>query len=209
MFSSLSINDISVAVATEEFLTVSDWTASKLGNFSEVLKSSNFNNKPISQKRSSIQDMHDDYNRDSAWHQNQINELYNDYHKNPTQYQNHTIYECLKTYMDPFNWRPTMLILISSDTVSFPHLNNSVLLQWEVIQPGPDSQGHPLCDRSPNFWMKCGSFESFNSENIGTYIYRGNKIDYALYKDMDPVQPKMKTCYLQGSPQILMGMYAL
>lgn len=56
--------------------------------------------------------------------------------------------------------------------------------------------------------MKCGSMESFKSENLNTLTYGSHKIDYALYKAEDPVQSKVKTCHLQGSPQVLLSMYA-
>lgn len=192
-------------VVTEEFLTVSNWTASKLGNWSDIVKNPAFS-EPITQKRSTIRDKYD-YHKDPTWHQSQIDELYTDYHKDPAQYRNHSIYECLKAYVNPFEWRPLRLILISSDTDSFLHLNNSVLLQWEMIRPDSEHYGYPLCGRSPGFLAKCASLASFNSQTIGDYIYQGNKINYALYKDTDPVRPKMETCYIHGSPHILMGTY--
>ena len=206
VFSSLSINDISVTVATKEFLTVSDWTASKLGNSSDNLMNPNFK-APIPEKTTTSNDAHDIHGN-SSWYQSLIDELYTDYHKDPSQYRNHSIYECLKAYKNPFEWRPFRLILITSDTHSFLHLNNSILLQWEIIRPNAETHGYPLCfASSPSFRRKCVSLASFNSENIGTYTYYGNKIDYALYKDTDPIRTNMKKCYLHGSPQILMGMY--
>lgn len=147
-----------------------------------------------------------DIHGDVTWHVDRINKLYTDYHQNPWQYQNHSVYECLKTYMNPFDWRPVMLIMISSDTESFLHLNSSVLLQWEQVLADSEHYGHPLCGDS-SFIGKCASLGSFNSENLGIYDYRGNKIDYVLYNKMDPVQEKMKICYLHGSPQILIGTY--
>lgn len=193
-----------MAVVTEEFLTVSNWTSSKSGNWSEIVKNPNFER--VNQKQSRIRDGND-HLKDPAWHQSQIDELYTDYHKDPAQYRNHSVYECLKAYVNPFEWRPLRLILISSDTDSFLHLNNSVLLQWELIQPDSENYGYPLCGGSPGFLAKCASLASFNSENIGTYIFQGNKINYALYKDRDIGQAKMRRCYLHGSPQILMSMY--
>lgn len=188
-------------------MTVSNWTASKLGNWSDILEAAK-SNEPRSQKRATVDESYD-YHKDSTWHESRIDELYTDYQKDPAQYRNHTIYEYLKTYMNPYDWRPLMLILISSDTESFLHLNSSILLQWEMIRPDPEHEKYPLCSKSPGFITKCASLGSLNSENIGTYTYKGNKIDYALYKDMDPIQSKMKKCYLHGSPQILMGMYAV
>lgn len=205
MFSSLSINDISIAVVTEEFLTSSSWTASKLGDWSEIVKNPDFD-EPTNQKRSAI-DKKYDYHKDPAWHQSRINELYADYHKDPAQYQNHSVYECLKAYMNMFDWRPLTLILVSSDTESFLHLNSSALLQWEMIRSDSAHYGYPLCGRDPDFQAKCESKAFLNSKNISTYTYQGNKVDYALYKDMDSVRTKMKTCYFHGSPQILMGMF--
>lgn len=182
VFSSISTNEISVVVATEKFLTQSDWTAGA----------------SISYPNITIYNVTMGF--EEFW---AINETHNDYHKNPTQYQNHSTYGCLKTYMNPFDWRPSMLILISSDTES-RMVNSSVLLQWKTVRPQATSAAHFLCDQNDEMIAKC---ESFNSENSGNFTYRGNKIDYALYKTTDPVQPKVKTCYLQGSPQFLMGMH--
>lgn len=142
-----------------------------------------------------------------------IYEIYNDYHKNPAQYQNHSIYECLTTYNNRFDWRPGYLILISSDTQPFTQasntqLNDSFLLQWNYIRSDANSASHFLCDGSKEMDVICNTLKSFNSENLGTFNFYGNKIDYALYKATDPVQPKLKTCYLQGSPQVLMSTYA-
>lgn len=55
---------------------------------------------------------------------------------------------------------------------------------------------------------RCESLGSSNSKNLGTFKYRGNKIDYTFYKSTDSAKHQVKTCYLQGSPQILMGTYA-
>jgi hypothetical protein len=192
-------------VATEEFLTGSDWTASKLKNWTIVSKNPSFNKDTTNKELEAEREWkYNDYQKDSVQHQKMINEIYDDYHKNPAQYQNKSTYECLKQYMNPFDWRPATLIFISSNTESFLHLNDSVLLDWDFVR----GLGAPLCDESKEMLAKCGSFDSFNSENLGTYTYKGNKIDYALYKAMDLAKPKVKTCYLQGSPQILMSTYS-
>lgn len=192
-----------MAVVTEEFLTNPNWTASKLGNISEILKNPNLQ-LPIGETRKDSRYTYN-YGMDSAWHQSRINELYIDYHKDPSQYRNRSIYECLKAYEDPFKWRPLMLILVSSDTESYLHLNDAALLQYEMIRHNYQS-AYFLCN-TPDILTKCASLASFNSQTIGTYAFKGNKIEYALYKDIDPIQTKMKKCYLHGSPQILIGMY--
>lgn len=135
-----------------------------------------------------------------------IHDIYDDYHKNPAQYQNHSNTECLKTYMNLFDWRPSALILVSSETESVRHLNNSILLNWYPHWSLPDQTAHFLCDGNKE---TCGFSNSMKSQNMSLLLYGGNKIDYCFYKDTDPAQSKVRTCYLQGSSQILMGMFAI
>lgn len=134
--------------------------------------------------------------------------IYNDYHQASAQYKNQTTYEMLQTYHDRFDWRPNMLIMISSDIHSHQFQDDPVLLQLEVLPETATASAHWLCDQSSEIGMKCAHLNSFDFETFGQYTYRSNKIDHALYKATDPVQAKVKNCYLQCSPQILMCMYA-
>lgn len=135
-----------------------------------------------------------------------INQIYNEYHNNPAQYQNHSAYECLKMYSNPFDWRPGQLILISSDTERIMQLDDPVVLTFVNEYTGPTAPAHILCG-SEEMGAECGSLNSFNSENLATLVYRDIKIDYALYKAKDSDQLKIRTCHLKGSPQVLMGIY--
>ena len=95
--------------------------------------------------------------------------------------------------------------MVSSDPESESDLNNSIVLSWTIQEQLPDSEAHFLC-RDLRSAKACSlADKAVSLESIGDYWYRGKKIDYSLYKATDVSQRKVKTCYLQGSPQILLG----
>lgn len=121
VFSSLSTNKIYLIVATEEFLIRSNWTA-------RTIERSDPGNLP------------------SPYDILTIDGIYNDYHMNPKHWQNHSAYECLKKYSNPFDWRPGQLMLISSETWK----EETVLFRWGLISSDATSGALLLRRRKGN-----------------------------------------------------------
>ena len=135
-----------------------------------------------------------------------VSSIHNDYHDNTHQYANSTTYDCLREYYAAFGWRPSQLIMISSNTSSSQRLNSSALLAWGILKQGHHSAAQPLC-LSERMEVKCDELEKLNSGNIGevTFLDKDLVIDYCLFKPTDVVERLVKTCHLQCSPQILIG----
>ena len=133
--------------------------------------------------------------------------LHNDYHDNSRLYQNHTTYDCLKAYMTPFTWRPSRLIMVSSNTSSSQHLNSSAVLAWGIIKQVAYSAARPLCLASVDMAERCSSLDALNSQKQSEFTFMDNDlvIDYCLFKANDVNENLVKTCHLQSSPQILIG----
>ena len=136
-----------------------------------------------------------------------VSSIHNDYHENFHQYTNATTYDCLRAYDTPFGWRPSKLIMISSNTSSSQRLNSSALLAWGILKQGPHDAAQPLCLSDERMEAKCDELDRLNSENIGevTVLDKDLVIDYCLFKPTDVGETLVKTCHLQCSPQILIG----
>lgn len=136
-----------------------------------------------------------------------VSSIHNDYHDNTQQYANSTTYDCLREYYAAFGWRPSKLIMISSNTSSSQRLNSSALLAWGILTQGPRDAAQPLCISDERMEVKCDELEKLNSGNIGevTFLDKDLVIDYCLFKPTDVVERLVKTCHLQCSPQILIG----
>lgn len=136
-----------------------------------------------------------------------VSTIYNDYHDNPGLYVNHTTYDCLKAYRTPFAWRPSRLIMVSSNTSSSQELNSSALLAWGIMRQGPHDATEPLCGSSVEMVKKCGSLGALKPHDIGEFTFMDEDllIDYCLFKVTDVTKTLAHTCHLQSSPQILIG----
>ena len=135
--------------------------------------------------------------------------LHNDYVTNSTLYKNHSTYDCLKAYVNPFDWRPLFLIMISSDTESSPFYispqNSSLFLNSGVARTGPNTVLDFLCETDKKTTDMCGALNTLTPDSTGPFVFKGNNIDYCLYKATDSVKSMIKSCRLQGSPQVLLS----
>jgi len=200
VFSSISTNDIAWVVATEEFLTGEEWPANTTTGKTTAEPGSS-----IYRGANRIVQGHGSMPNDGSFASVSI--IHNDFHDNPGLYVNHTTYECLEAYRTPFTWRPSKLIMVSSNTSSSQELNSSALLAWGIINQGPDSAGQPLCLSSPEMGKKCNSIFSLKPQDIGEFTFMDNDlvIDYCLFKITDVTKTLTHTCHLQSSPQLLIG----
>lgn len=194
VFSSISTNEFAWVVATETFLTGGEWPANTTtGNTTAEPGSSVYQG-----ATQGYYSMPDDGSFAS------VSIIHNDYHENPRLYENHTTYDCLKAYRTPFAWRPSQLIMVSSNTSSSQQLNSSTLLAWGIIKQ-QNYAGQPLCVSSLDMKKKCSSLDALNPQNIGEFTYLDDDlvIDYCLFKATDVIKTLVNTCQLQSSPQIL------
>lgn len=115
--------------------------------------------------------------------------------------------ECLKAYITPLAWRPSQLIMVSSNTSSSQQLNSSALLAWGIKKQKDHAPAQPLWEWSLDMVKKCSSLDALNPQNIGGFVYLDDDlvIDYCLFKATDVVEKLVNTCHLQSSPQILIG----
>jgi hypothetical protein len=197
VFSSISTNDIAWVVATEKFLTGEEWPANTTtGNTTAEPGSSIYRGANL------IMLGHTSMPDDGSFASVSI--IHNDFHDNPGLYVNHTTYECLKAYKTPFAWRPSKLIMVSSNTSSPQELNSSALLAWGIIKQGPHDAAQPLCLSSLEMGKKCNSI---GTQDIGefTFMDKDLVIDYCLFKTTDVTKTLAHTCHLQSSPQLLIG----
>ena len=132
--------------------------------------------------------------------------MHKDYQKDPTQYQNHSVHEMLNTYYNPFNWRPSALIMISDSRSS---LNNSIILDWAIVTQVYSSAAHISCNGGASTSACSYVGKSVPPEHVDNYGFIGKKINYCLYKATDVAKQRVTTCYLQGSLQILLCESAL
>ena len=93
--------------------------------------------------------------------------------------------------------------MISSDEDTA--MDGYTYLDWGIRAETPGDEAHFLCDGDPIMSQKCAAIDTFTSETIGPVTFRGHTIDYALFKPVDVYGSQVKTCQLQGSPQILLG----
>lgn len=133
--------------------------------------------------------------------------VHNDYKENSTLYRNHTTYDCLKAYITPYTWRPSRLIMVSSNTSSSQQLNSSALLAWGIIEQGAHDAEQPLCLATPGMRKKCNSLGRMKPEDTGDFVYMDEDlvINYCLFKATDGIETRAHTCHLQSSPRILIG----
>lgn len=172
-------------IAKENFFTGSDWNKDKIGNLTVTRGSNGYKQTRKSGSFSAIDSM------------------YKDYHRDPSQYQNHSIHEMLNTYHNPFDWRPSALIMISTESRS--DVNSSMLLAWTIQRQFANSEAHFLCNDQRSSQACSFVGKEASPPQMGEYWWRDKKIDYSVYRATDASQPKVTTCYLQGSPQILLG----
>lgn len=133
--------------------------------------------------------------------------LHNDYHDNFHLYQNHTKYDCLKAYLTPYTWRPSRLIMVSSNTSSSQQLNSSAVLARGIIKQGPHDAPQPLCMANVEMAKACSSLHTLNDQKQSKFVFMDKDlvIDYCLFKATDVSETLLKTCHLESSPQILIG----
>ena len=129
--------------------------------------------------------------------------IHNDYRNSTSLYENHTSYDCLKAYMNPLNWRPRLLIMVSSDEDTA--MKGYTYLDWGIRSETPGEEAHFLCDGDPTMSEKCAAIDKLTSQTTGPITFRGHTIDYCLFKPVEVYESQVKTCHLQGSPQILLG----
>ena len=191
-------------MATESFLTGGKWSANTTtGNTTAEPGSSVYQGAEVIPQGHTL--MPDDGSFAS------VSIIHNDYHNNPRLYENHITYDCLKAYRTPFTWRPSKLIMVSSNTSSSQQLNSSALLAWGIIKQGPHGAAQPLCLSSLDMAQKCSSLGDLNPQNIGYFTYMDDDllIDYCLFKATEVTETLVHTCHLQSSPQILIGITLL
>ena len=143
-----------------------------------------------------------------------LSTVHNDYVENHALYKNHSTYDCLNQYMDPFQWRPRSLIMISSDIetgagAGFPPLNSSLFLNAGVKLSGPSTVPRMLCDGVEEMRIKCSMLKTLTPEDTGPIYFDGNTVDYCLYKATDSAESMVEACHFQCSPQLLFGRFWL
>ena len=139
-----------------------------------------------------------------------LSRVHNDYVDNPALYKNHSTYDCLNQYMDPFQWRPSYLIMMSSDIgVGFPPLNSSLFLKAGIKESGPSTEPHFLCDSDEEMIKKCSMLNTLTPEDTGPINFDGITVDYCLYKATDSTEPMVEACHFQCSPQLLLGRFCV
>ncbi|KAG8527921.1 uncharacterized protein KY384_006837 [Bacidia gigantensis] len=149
VFSSLTGNGVAFVTAHESFLEGPSWTNETATPFIPVIHGHG----PPNTTTNTFEI---------------ISAIHNDYRNNTSLYENHTTYECLSAYMNPFSWRPRLLIMISSNESV---LNNSATyIDWGIQTSAPDAVAHLLCDGETAMSKKCAALDTLTSDTIGWWI---------------------------------------
>ncbi|KAL8659177.1 MAG: hypothetical protein Q9226_000584 [Calogaya cf. arnoldii] len=186
VFSSLNTNGIAWVIVSESFLDGPSWTDESATLFNPVV-------------------LHYDTPKQYTNTFEVISAIHNDYQNSSSSYENHTTYDCLKAYLNPFDWRPRLLMMISHNETTM--VNDSTYLSWGIESAAHDSRAHYLCDDDPTTAKQCNTLPRLTPATIGPVTIKEKNIDYCLYKPIDSSAAQAKKCHLQGSPQILLGTF--
>lgn len=122
-----------------------------------------------------------------------VTAIHKDYYNNSMSYENHSTYDCLKAYQNPFDWRPNKLIMVTTNAKPLnQRINSSILLFWSIKKQSASDEAHFLC-------------RDCDLQSTGPFIFLNFTIDYCLYKAIDTAQSTLNTCHLQCSPHLLIG----